>query len=89
MSEILSPSSKAILGAAKRVLREKKSIVMTKGGMFDAQFKSLVNTSLRCDFSSSFLREEMEFLCRRGLLDSITRNDAYGDGTIHFLGDGE
>jgi hypothetical protein len=85
----LSPTSKAILKAAQRVLRDKTSVVMTKGGMFDSQFKSLINTALKCEFPDSILKEEMGYLCRQECLDLIVKNDKYGDGTTHFMGDAE
>jgi hypothetical protein len=85
----LSPISKLILNAAKRVLRDKTSIVMTKGGIFDSQFKSLVNIALKCEFTDSLLREEMDYLCRQECLDLIIKNDKYGDGTTHYIGDSE
>lgn len=85
----LSPIDKRILECAKRILRDKTSIVMTKGGMFDSQFKSLVNIALKCELVDSVLKEEMDYLCRQELLDSIVRNDQYGEGTTHFRGDAE
>lgn len=85
----LSPIDKHILECAKRILRDKTSIVMTKGGMFDSQFKSLVNIALKCELIDSVLKEEMEYLCRQELLAIIVKNDQYGDGTTHFIGDSE
>lgn len=85
----LSPISLAILKSAKRVLRDKTSIVMSKGKKFDSQFKYLVNTALSCELGDAILSEEMFYLCRKELLDFIVRNDAYGEGTTHFVGDPE
>ena len=89
ITKTLSPTSKLILKAAKRVLRDKTSIVMTKGILFDSQFKSLVNMALKCEFPDSILYEEMKYLCAQEELDFIQRDDNYGEGTIHFVGDAE
>jgi len=86
---ILSPIDKRILECAKRVLRDKTSVVMTRGVIFDSQFKSLVNIALKCDLTDAMLKEEMEYLCRQECLDLIVKNDKYGDETTHFIGDAE
>jgi hypothetical protein len=89
MKTELSPISRRVLKAARRVLRDKKSIVMSKGKLFDYQFRSIVDQNLGCEMPTSLLCEELDFLVTHDYLDKIVRDDAYGIGTVHYLGDGE
>lgn len=87
MTTPLSPTTALILKAAQRVLRDKTSIVCPRGKQWDWQFRSLVKMALKCECGDDLLAQEMEFLVKHGYLECITKKDAYGENTKHYLGD--